>query len=120
MKNGYGLFRHTPKATDMQILAHRFAYMISHQEPIRPDYEIDHLCHVLACVNPLHLEEVTRKVNNGRSNSITARHSKQTHCIAGHAFDLINTYFGRQGRACRECHRLTEIQRRRHLSARIQ
>lgn len=55
--NGYGAFERNT--------AHRTAYELS-VGPIPDGLEIDHLCHVKACVNPAHLEAVTHRVNLGR------------------------------------------------------
>lgn len=51
-----------------QALAHRAMY---EQEvgPIPPGMEIDHLCRQTSCVNPSHLESVTRTVNARRGSN---------------------------------------------------
>jgi hypothetical protein len=46
--------------------AHRWAYEFF-LEPIPIGLEIDHLCRVRACVNPLHLQVVTHRENRRRS-----------------------------------------------------
>lgn len=65
--NGYATFypgggRHVSK-----VYVHRFAYAAVHG-PIPDGLEIDHLCSVRHCVNPDHLEAVTRRVNLDRRN----------------------------------------------------
>ena len=64
--------------------------------------ELDHLCRNRACINPDHLEPVTRKENHRRSPLSAGK----THCKHGHEFTLENTYLA-QGkkpqRQCREC-----------------
>jgi hypothetical protein len=40
--------------------AHRYSYE-QHVEPIRPGYEIDHMCEVTNCVNPDHLQQLTHR-----------------------------------------------------------
>jgi HNH endonuclease len=66
--------------------------------PIPPGLELDHLCRVRCCVNPAHLEPVTKIVNNHR----TGNRSK-THCPSGHAYDEANTRRWRNQRHCRTC-----------------
>lgn len=90
--------------------AHRIAYELT-VGPIPKGLQIDHLCRVILCVNPKHLEAVTPRVNTLRSDGITARHARQTHCWRGHPFDEENTYVYRGGRTCRACRR---INGRRH------
>jgi hypothetical protein len=46
--------------------AHRKAYRLT-KGPIPPDFQIDHLCYVRNCVNPAHLEAVTRLENIRRT-----------------------------------------------------
>lgn len=46
-------------------LAHRYYYTI-HTGPIPAGLHIDHHCNVRECVNPTHLEAVTKLVNNRR------------------------------------------------------
>lgn len=97
---GYGIFGCYGKTT----LAHRY----SHETfigPIPDGYQVDHLCRTPSCVNPAHLEAVTARVNNLRSNSATSRNAAKTHCLNGHPFDEENTRPVPGGRFCRACHR---------------
>ena len=80
-------------------LGHRFAYK-TFREPIPVGLEIDHLCRNRACVNPWHMELVTRLENILRSLAATTR---KTHCKNGHEFTPENTYIGRTRRSCRRC-----------------
>lgn len=60
--------------------------------------ELDHLCRVVRCVNPDHLEPVTREENMRR------RYALYTHCKSGHEFTPDNTYVMPSGhRSCRTC-----------------
>jgi hypothetical protein len=84
--------------------AHRVAYRIAKGE-FPPGFVTDHLCRVIACVNPDHLEAVTQRVNILRGRGISAVNARKTHCIFGHEFTPENTYVHpvRGGRSCRRC-----------------
>src|SRR2546426_12646273 len=57
-KNGYGCFR----IRGRHFMAHRRAYEMC-VGPIPCGLDIDHLCRNRGCVNPSHLEPVTRRDN---------------------------------------------------------
>lgn len=67
--DGYGHFR---VGGETKRYAHRMAYMWT-KGPIATGMEIDHLCRVRNCVNPDHLEAVTRRENIRRSENWMAR-----------------------------------------------
>ena len=95
------------------IYAHRWSYE-HFKGPIPAGFQIDHLCRNRACVNPDHLEAVTKKVNTLRSLAPTAMNARKTHCIHGHPFDSNNTYITSKGeRVCRACRRIWDRQRKR-------
>jgi hypothetical protein len=97
--------------------AHRWSYEAL-VGPIPPGLEIDHLCRVRNCVNPSHLEPVTKAVNILRGESMSARHARQTHCKSGHPFDAENTRMTTDGqRRCRTCDRQYGIARRQRRRA---
>lgn len=96
--NGYGQFRWGKMRK-----AHRVAYELL-VGPIPDGKELDHLCRVTRCVNPLHLEPVSR-----RENAMRGVGSK-THCSQGHEFTPENTYMAHRPnrephRQCRTCKR---------------
>ncbi len=92
--HGYGNFGVSASCTKE---AHRFAYELL-VGPIPKGLDLDHLCRVRCCVNPAHLEPVTRAVNLRRGKALI------THCPQGHAYDEMNTYLDRAGkRHCRAC-----------------
>lgn len=80
-------------------LAHRVVYEIL-AGPIPHGLTLDHLCYVRNCVNPAHLEPVTRTENLRRAKA------RLTHCKRGHKFTPENTYVWRNARHCRSCNSL--------------
>ena len=89
--------------------AHRVSYELT-KGPIPRGLQLDHLCCNRACINPDHLEPVTRSENVRRGE--TPRRVREfwasvTHCKYGHKFTVENTYIRRNGRrSCRACRRV--------------
>lgn len=86
--------------------AHRVMYEAL-RGPIPAGLELDHLCRVPPCVNPAHLEPVTRAENNRRSGSASALNADKTHCRNGHplAGDNLYVHPASGKRRCKQCHR---------------
>jgi len=74
MWKGYGMFRFENRP-DQRV--HRLAYA-EVVGPIPAEMTIDHLCRNRVCVNPDHLEVVTREENTRRARALV------THCKRGH------------------------------------
>lgn len=125
---GYALFG----ANGKRGMAHRWSYE-HHVGPIPDGMEIDHVCHTRAvragtceggddcqhrrCVNPAHLDVVTRVENVARGNG----HGRETHCPQGHPYNDENTYITPNGwRDCRRCinRRAREYRQRRRQRSR--
>jgi hypothetical protein len=96
--------------------AHRLVYE-SIVGPIPDGMVMDHLCHNAdlscaggsecrhrACVNPAHLEPVSRSENAKRGRGAGVAHASKTECKQGHPYDEANTYHRPNGgRGCRKC-----------------
>lgn len=88
-----------------KFMAHRAVYETEVGE-IPEGLDLDHLCRVRACVNPEHLEPVTRRENLLRGETIAAKHAAKTHCAQGHELsgpNLRTTPNRPNTRICRTC-----------------
>lgn len=106
---GYGRFLAREQVGERQ--AHRVAYAMF-CEPIPTGLELDHKCNVPACVNPAHLEPVTREENMRRASKIGlalgglangARNRAKTHCPHGHEYALTASVSPEGWRRCKVC-----------------
>ena len=101
---GYGIVRIAKKNR----YAHRHIYELL-VGPIAVGLDLDHLCRVRNCVNPAHLEPVSRRENLLRGETISKRNADVTHCPQGHEYTPENTYVRRRKnrsgeiRFCRAC-----------------
>jgi hypothetical protein len=89
--------------------AHVVAYELA-KGPVPPGLELDHLCRVPCCVNPDHLEPVTRRENTIRGDcpEVTRkRFAARLYCVNGHELKAENVRVERAGayfrRRCRKC-----------------
>ena len=96
--SGYGSVRWEGRTRG----AHRVAYEVL-VGPVPDGLELDHLCRNRACINPAHLEPVTRRENVRRGFGPAGICARRTHCPRGHAYDQPNTLLYRGKRYCRAC-----------------
>ncbi len=122
-RSGYGQF--FTNATPRLAKAHRFAYELLIGR-VPDGCELDHLCHDPAvcslknacthrrCVNPAHLEPVTRRANVLRSGTASAVNARKMSCVKGHPLTGENLYVtpSTGGRQCRACARERRYRRR--------
>jgi HNH endonuclease len=113
-RNGYGAFQRRVDETlswkapgnKKNHLAHRVAYEF-YVGPIPEGLDIDHLCRNRSCVNPDHMEPVTRQENLRRGRGYGGE--LRTHCSRGHELtdeNLIVEQFGY--RRCKTCRSLNK------------
>lgn len=97
--NGYGQFH----LGDRLVTAHRASFE-HHVGPVPDGLELDHVrargCATRACVNPDHLEVVTRRENILRGDA-AARRRATTKAVCSRGHDRTDSY----NRQCRECRR---------------
>ena len=99
-KRGYGVSQQNKKA----ILAHRLVYEFF-KRSIEPGKELHHLCGNKRCVNPEHLQPVSRKEHIELSpNAIAYKNGKKSHCPKGHQYKVDEAFLRRTGKARRFCH----------------
>lgn len=94
------------------MLAHRVSYELF-VAPIPAGYQVDHVCRVKACINPVHLEAVPPAINTQRAMPYRRNaQAKRTHCPSGHEYSEENTRLDPAGsRHCRTCDRLARDRR---------
>jgi hypothetical protein len=97
--NGYGYMNQLK----VPITAHRFAYMAC-IGPVPEGMELHHRCRNKQCVNPNHLQVVSRRDHEDSAPSLARA---RTHCPSGHPYDAENTWVSRRSgyRQCRTCNR---------------
>ena len=109
--NGYGTFHIKVDGEWKKKVAHRVCYE-SFVGPIPEGLDLDHKCRQRHCVNPDHLEPVTRSENLRRS-PLMARWAHKTSCPKGHPYDGVDS---RKARICRQCAREARLRYNRKLS----
>lgn len=107
-RNGYGTLGVKSGRGWRTQHAHRVSYELA-CGPVPDGADLDHKCRNRACVNPGHLEPVTRSVNLRRS-PVMNRQTHKTHCPEGHPYSGTNN---RGQRICRVCLAAAQARSRR-------
>jgi len=111
----FGYAQFNDGVTEGMVYAHRWSFQ-HFVGPVPAGKELDHLCRVRHCVNPQHLEPVTRRVNLARGVG-PRRGPQKSHCPQGHPYDQNNTRVRNTPRGtkriCKTCERSQE--QARHL-----
>lgn len=119
LTDGYGSFALAVVTGQPQrhVRAHRWAYE-NLVGPVPKGKELDHLCRNRACVNPDHLQAVSKSENILRGLGAPAINSRKQFCKRGHAFSGDNLALTEKGgkiyRRCRECVRVLRGHIRRY------
>lgn len=108
---GYGMFGLETKRPyeHLTVLAHVWAFE-RYVKKTPAGLELDHLCRNPRCVNPLHLEPVTHRLNLLRGNHPTAVTVRTNRCCRGHLLteDNVLRKPNARGRYCRACKRIRD------------
>ena len=101
--NGYGKIN-SGGVISTTLRAHRVSWYFLVGE-IPDGLELDHLCRNRGCVNPDHLEPVTRKENMRRGHWAADVQRAKTECPHGHEYTPDNTYIipSTGSRSCVTC-----------------
>lgn len=123
-QNGYGVFWQGNGMTDARAHRWSYEYMVA---DVPEGLDLDHLCHTedkscpggktcphRACVNPYHLEPVTRKENAQRGRMT------KTHCPRGHEYAVYGEIVNSGGKRCKPCRKYESARRKLVLKARAE
>jgi len=113
-QNGYG----AAWINRRLMVPHRVSATWAHGIPLPVDKDVDHLCRNRKCVNPQHLEVVTRRENIKRGTSRAAAtiqaFDAEGQCAHGHDLTADRAWVSTlEGRTCRLCRNAREAERQK-------
>jgi hypothetical protein len=97
-KDGYGRLWYKGQ----KYVAHKLVYELVFGK-VPDGLTLDHLCRNRSCVNPFHLEPVTRGENVLRGDTLPAKNVAKTCCPLGHPLSGANLVTISGARRCRIC-----------------
>lgn len=100
--------------------AHVVLYEMFNSELVE-GLDLDHKCRVRSCVNPEHLEPVTRRENVLRGVGLAALNAAKTHCVNGHLLsgdNLLESRNKKSGHIRRACKTCNKLRMQKHLENR--
>lgn len=115
-RDGYGRVWVSGSGRKGWKLAHRAIYE-SVFGKVSLSLDLDHLCRNRKCVNPTHLEPVTRRENLIRGIGVAAVNARKTECIRGHSLSgknlltVFNPTRKKYFRVCLKCKELRNTNR---------
>jgi hypothetical protein len=105
---GYGMLGYRLDGVLNREMAHRIAYR-SWVTTYPEDYEIDHLCRNQTCINPLHLEAVTKLENIRRQWAALGNACKRGHSYIEGSYRTVKASKNgktHEARVCKVCIKL--------------
>ena len=108
---GNGSYAYFGISTNRAVSAHRWSYEYACGS-VPKGLELDHLCRIRHCVNPNHLEAVSKSTNVRRATEAKGR----TACPKGHAYAVYSIFDKRNKRICTACDWLRDWNRSRKHS----
>ncbi len=100
---GYGRFKWYGRTIRTARIA-----VVLYGRPVDDRLDSHHTCRNHSCVNPRHIEMLTRTQHAAKT---LKKGHKVTHCPSGHAYDLFNTLHYRNQRYCRKCRNIEHTAR---------
>lgn len=106
-RNGYGIVCRKVDGKPRTMVAHKASFL-AFRGPVPDECELHHTCKRRSCVNPQHVEPVTREKHLMLDESCIGVNARKTHCPNGHPLvegNLVLVQLRRKRRECLTCHK---------------